>query len=813
MKRIFTIAMFLLAAGNVNGQIAILAQPTRQEINEFLKSLTGKMEDTARIKVLLTLAEYNLEKGNYQKEDLDSAAAFLRTAREINSRQTPPKWEGQILFNEATLARKNDNIDTAKYLANMAVRQLETIRDDVHIVGAYIELVLGYYIADPGDSTAIRNVLTSLFLYIQKKMDPAERAYCMQQLIHCYHMKISGCNYSVKLYYLDHLIRTYKMLNDKLGEFWARKEIADIHYKQGKLNGAIEELLQLAKEQKAGNYPRTCFTYDLLSGLYTQMGNYESALFYSLETIKNLKDVYDSTYLSNFYLRIAANYNRTGDIAKALEWSLKRLDYLITVKNSSAIYALLTDITSYMIRLGKRKEALDLILSKSKAIPTVSNAEKRSQLLTFVICYEAVNDRTMADKYCNELIKLTELRIRQNEMAADVMLDRFLASYYLRAGQYDKAESYFKKVAVTWPVTLNSTDALYKSNFLFKLDSAKGNYLSAIKNLQAAHMINDSLFTAAKSKQIEELKITYETSEKDQRIILNEQNIQLLKKEDQLQKTKLQQGTILRNISFAVVTLLIIIMALLYNRYRLKQRTNRKLELQQSEIAKQNNSLHHLVNEKEWLLKEIHHRVKNNLQVVMSLLNLQSAYIDNDAALTAIHDSQHRVHAMSLIHQKLYNSENVSSIDMSFYTRELVSYLSDSFDTGQRIRFELNIEPLEMDVSQAVPLGLILNEAITNSIKYAFPDDREGVISVSLSNTAPHRYLLSISDNGSGMPAQSDNKKAGSLGMSLMAGLSEDLDGNFSIENNNGTLIKISFVHDVNIKRPDTLVGSFVTNN
>jgi two-component sensor histidine kinase len=197
----------------------------------------------------------------------------------------------------------------------------------------------------------------------------------------------------------------------------------------------------------------------------------------------------------------------------------------------------------------------------------------------------------------------------------------------------------------------------------------------------------------------------------------------------------------------------------------------------------------------------------------MSLLNSQSAYIDNEPALTAIHDSQHRVHAISLIHQKLYGSENVSSIDMSFYIRELVSYLRDSFNIGPGIRFELNIEPLELDVSQAVPLGLILNEAITNSIKYAFPDGREGIISVSLSNTDLHNYLLTISDNGIGMPVQVKYKKPSSLGMSLMTGLSEDLDGNFSIESKNGTTIRVSFVHDPGIKRQDILTSSFVSNN
>ncbi|HEU5165046.1 MAG TPA: sensor histidine kinase, partial [Chitinophagaceae bacterium] len=164
-----------------------------------------------------------------------------------------------------------------------------------------------------------------------------------------------------------------------------------------------------------------------------------------------------------------------------------------------------------------------------------------------------------------------------------------------------------------------------------------------------------------------------------------------------------------------------------------------------------------------------------------------------------------------LIHQKLYGSENVSSIDISVYVRELVSYLSDSFNIGQRIRFEYALEPLEMDVSQAVPLGLILNEAITNSLKYAFPDDRAGIVSISLFNTTADNYLLCISDNGVGITANFN--KTGSLGMSLMKGLSEDLDGDFSIENNNGTIIKISFVYDQRAQRSSIVTESFVSNN
>jgi two-component system, sensor histidine kinase PdtaS len=277
----------------------------------------------------------------------------------------------------------------------------------------------------------------------------------------------------------------------------------------------------------------------------------------------------------------------------------------------------------------------------------------------------------------------------------------------------------------------------------------------------------------------------------------------VLTQKELLHQANLREANLIKNITIGGILLLLIAAFIFYKQYRQKQRANKI-------ITGQNKQLKHLLTEKEWLLKEIHHRVKNNLQIVMSLLNSQSAYIDNEPALTAIHDSQHRVHAMSLIHQKLYNSDNLSSIDMSFYIRELVSYLADSFNTGQRIRFEYAIEPLDMDVTQAVPLGLVLNEAITNSIKYAFPDGRSGVITISLAQTSRDHYLLTISDNGIGMPSHFKIQKPGSLGMSLMAGLSEDLDGNFSIENNNGTTIRVSFVHDPGVKRPDALTASLV---
>ncbi len=238
--------------------------------------------------------------------------------------------------------------------------------------------------------------------------------------------------------------------------------------------------------------------------------------------------------------------------------------------------------------------------------------------------------------------------------------------------------------------------------------------------------------------------------------------------------------------------MLLVIIGLLINGYRLKQRHNQSLQEKQHEIGHKNQSLEKLLNEKEWLLKEIHHRVKNNLQIVMSLLNTQGAYLQNDAALIAIRDSQHRVQAISLIHKKLYQSDNVGLIFMPHYIHELVDYLADCFDTERRVRFLQEISPIHLDVSQAVPLGLIMNEAITNAIKYAFPGG-EGEIRITLAPLDDDEFALTIGDNGVGLPDDFDPSASRSLGMSLMEGLSSDLGGRFSIRKQAGTEVQVLF--------------------
>jgi two-component sensor histidine kinase len=260
---------------------------------------------------------------------------------------------------------------------------------------------------------------------------------------------------------------------------------------------------------------------------------------------------------------------------------------------------------------------------------------------------------------------------------------------------------------------------------------------------------------------------------------------------------------------YAIVTTILVLFLLVLGIVVFRQ--IRRLKSQRKAISEQNLSLHHLLEEKEWLIKEIHHRVKNNLHIITSLLESQSAFLKDEAAFEAIRDTQHRVFAMSLIHQKLYQPEkNVTKINMSIYLHEVVNYLRESFETGSRIQFNMEMEPIELDISFAIPLGMILNEAITNSVKYAFLGNTAGVITVLIKKTANRKYRFSVSDNGVGLPKNFDPLKSQTLGMRLIKGLSDDIAANFTVENNQGTAICIEFIVDKNLNYVQNISEKYV---
>ncbi|WP_321422132.1 histidine kinase dimerization/phosphoacceptor domain -containing protein [uncultured Methanobacterium sp.] len=206
------------------------------------------------------------------------------------------------------------------------------------------------------------------------------------------------------------------------------------------------------------------------------------------------------------------------------------------------------------------------------------------------------------------------------------------------------------------------------------------------------------------------------------------------------------------------------------------------------------------VNEKEILIKEVHHRVKNNMQIISSLLSLQSQHLteDEEVAQDVLKESQNRVKSMAMIHEKLYQSKDFTHIKFEDYIKRLISNLFYSYDTKMdQIKLRVDVEDIDLNMETAIPCGLIISELFSNSLKYAFPEGKSGEIRVSLEKYQDDEhewnYILTVQDNGIGLPSDFDIRNTRTLGLELVNSLTKQIDGTLELDSSNGTKFKITF--------------------
>jgi two-component sensor histidine kinase/tetratricopeptide (TPR) repeat protein len=521
-------------------------------------------------------------------------------------------------------------------------------------------------------------------------------------------------------------------------------------------------------------------------------GNYKDALAYALAAERTTENIMpDDQWLSIIYDLLGTICSEFKFYKKSVTYYKKAIGIAKKNDDNEGVYAITLNTARGLYNRGKTAEALEILNSGFKHYPGKECDTEYPAIYILIYCDLKQYDK--AKQYYQQLLQCSESNaISHKDHIAREKMYYAMIHYLLHTGQANKTYVYINELKELAKINNDLLNLSQLERVHFQSDSATGKYLSAIQHLKDHKKLNDSLFNSNSRKQFAGLQLKYETEKKDR-------NIKVLTQQGRLQEAKIYNDTILRYVFTGSLVVLLLFIGLLYNRSRLKQRINKRLQLKQLQINEQNELLKKLLTEKEWLLKEIHHRVKNNLQIVISLLNTQSAYLDNEDALMAIQNSQHRMHAMSLIHQKLYQSGNVARIDMSWYIYELVNYLRECFDSNRRMNFILDTEKVELDVAQAVPLGLILNEAISNAIKYAFPSNNKGVVTITLKNLEESTYQLVIADDGIGLPDGFELENRDSLGMNLMIGLSDQLDGTFKVKNHNGLHVIITFVKNIKL--------------
>jgi two-component system, sensor histidine kinase PdtaS len=582
---------------------------------------------------------------------------------------------------------------------------------------------------------------------------------------------------------IDHLrkaLTLYQQTEDRVKQILVLTDIGYLSYAEGKIIESKQAFSDALNIEKNIGFPFIQYTLDLLGLISSNRGDHEAQLRYGTAMINATEITRDSAALGYFYARrYEADANFNENKKEALEWNIKAINEFIRVGGDPALYTAMYNLANDWIEEGKEKETIQLVQNILKKYPPRNPIDRQNAFLVLGKAYSGMKDFQQAEKYfmaAESLQKETE-KIRGQIKGFAVY--SLIARFYFAAHEYKKSQQAYQ-TAMTYPHNMDDyswyTDLLYH---LAKIDSLNGNFENGFNHLISYINFHDSSMKKLATRDVAEMRERFESDKKDN-------NIKILNQQALIQRTELKQDQLTRNVIIAGAALLFLFLCYLYYQFLSKQKTNKQLE--------------HLVNEKEFLLKEIHHRVKNNLQIVISLLNTQSKFLNNDEAIAAISESRHRMQAMSLIHQKLYQSENVAFVAMSDYIHELIEYLRNSSIFGNRIRFELNIDPIDLDISQAIPIGLILNEAVTNCIKHAFDGQSDSLIKIDMKKREKDDIYLEIADNGKGLSAEQNNTFSRSMGMRLIHGLIEQLGGKLTIRNENGLVLSTTFKQDLVLK-------------
>lgn len=724
------------------------------EIQSLTSKIASSAKDTAQVTRLLRLADHYIESISRPSAQ-DSALRLSRQSRQ---------WSESIKYDSGVIKG---------YLAE--IRTLIAIRE------AEIKQTGNEQVSSNKED----EVLQQLIAYVKKSKSLMREGEVYSAVADCYPYVFYNLPKLISLY--DSSVAIFTKVGDKKR---LSKELYHLGFMHNSM-GHIKESQQLYRQSLAladsTDLRHLQVVNGTLGNTYTFQGNNNLGLKYQLLALKIAETRKDTTSACGLiHLFLGLNYEGLKDIDKALYHFRQAVDrYTYYASSHPGDFA--SCASNYAKMLIKKKPA-DAIAFMDQFLKKHSDLFTRESKVVFLIrymqAYMFLKQYDKAQIYCDQI----EAFIKDTPNRTNMPFYIAVTQFYAVSKQFSKARKYLpiaQRLAEMSKSKRNIRDIYL---FWHKVDSAQGNYHAALINYTRYKLYNDSLLDDNKAKEIAELEVSYETDKK-------EQSIALLTKEAELKEEQLKQSRWMRNTTLAGTALLFIVLALVYSQYRAKQKTNQVLLGQQAVINSKNKALQHLVDEKEWLLKEIHHRVKNNLQTVVSLLESQSAYIQNNEALSAIQDGQNRVNAMSLIHQKLYQSDGVASINMKAYLFELVHCLSDSFNQGKMSRIDIDVDDIELDVSQSIPVGLILNEAVTNAFKYAFAQDqKDKTITIRMKQQGTSVSLY-IADNGQGLPADfdMDNAKAG-LGLRLMKGLAEDIEGTFRIYSHNGVHIEISFI-------------------
>ena len=582
-----------------------------------------------------------------------------------------------------------------------------------------------------------------------------------------------------KAYVLANKVLSFaKTTNNKVWEGRIQTTLGAILLRQEKLDSAFMLLESAKKKLQKKDWPR----------LLTQMGyvmerrgQLSKAADYAMDGLRLGESLNDLRATAMAYSDLSNLFWKQSKFDKGIEYGLKSevifkergikdMDYSFTLYVIGNSYLSLKDYPNaqkyFKLALAQSEQyqfynnLADIYIALNELYTLTGDYEKAAANARQAIRYSTLlGNNFMLMRSWLSLAKLQNL-LKSPQLAIESLKN------CLRVAGENFGDEYFLNQA-------------YKE--LGKAYAATGNYQQAYAAFLKYDVLKDSVFTSESDQRVSKLQTEFEVAQKESTIKTQQESISQQKK--------------LQTLTLGAAGLLVLVLVGVYRNYRDKRLINTKLEGLNVNLEQKNNLLDKRNAENELLLKEIHHRVKNNLEIVSGLLALQAAQIDHPSAQAVMQASQNRVQSMGIIHQKLYQKGNLAGIEMKDYFQNLGENILDTFNAADSIRILCNMQPIELDVDTAVPIGLIANELLTNALKYAFAAKKEGQIIISLAPTDnADEYIFEVADNGIGK-VETITPKGTGFGTELVNLLVKQLDGQLTVNSSNGTHITIQFKH------------------
>ncbi|WP_052732601.1 tetratricopeptide repeat protein [Hymenobacter terrenus] len=548
--------------------------------------------------------------------------------------------------------------------------------------------------------------------------------------------------------------------------------------------------------------------YNNMANIFRGQGDYPAALQAYLRSIKMANGARRATEEAYVSANIGWLYQQLKDYPLALRYlnrAVSMHEEQRDTTNTITDYSSLGEVYTLMKQYSTAQRFLEKSLRLGQAHGSRISALDKARTYAILGRLQAKQGHhTLALRNFQQAEK-TFRRIHQHSYLIKLLSS--MAETYHALGRPQEAQRAAAQTLELARETKSSADFVDAWCTLAKISAANGDFAAAYAYRVRFEESSDSLFSAQKEQQLLSLQTRYDFREK-------EAQIALLRKDTALMRSKARLQYWFGGAMSGALLLASLLGISWYRRYQAQRTANRQLQIRDGEIAAKNDALlrtqqrlYQSLSEKEMLLKEVHHRVKNNLQIIASLFALQAYEHPNLPALTEmLQEGQNRIQTIALIHELLYQSADLARIDFHQFLQQLTAYLSNAFGRPMRMRtrpvgvfsmpYAQDAEPptavlintqatgVYLNASTAVPLGLILNELLSNAYNHAFPDGRNGQVDLHIS--APDSsgtFTATISDNGVGLPRNFKLENTSSLGLRLVNNLTRQLKGTFQAQN------------------------------